>query len=165
MIPAILSLALVAAPKDATVTDLKDGFVRVETKAYILEMPKDWSVTRETPWGARDMTPKEGEGKMGVMTAPPTQASWDELYRTSLYFITRERKGKPTAYRLGKAPQGYETMSFEVLDKDGWADRRYVILKKDDRILALNVNLASKKVEKAWMAHFQRMIDTAKIKD
>jgi hypothetical protein len=38
-------------------------------------------------------------------------------------------------------------------------------LKKEDRILALNVNLASKKVEKAWMAHFQRMIDTAKIKD
>ena len=166
LLTTLLATLGIAAPmaKDASVTDLKDGFIRVETPAYILEMPKDWTVSKETPWGARDMTPASGKGKMGAMTAPPSETTWDQLYRTSLYFITRERKGKPTEYRLGKAKQGYETMSFEVLDDKNWADRRYVILKSGDRILALNVYLPSKEVEKTWIAAFDRMVNTAKIK-
>jgi hypothetical protein len=164
MLLEILATLVMGGPNDAKMIDLKDGFVRVETKAYIFEVPKGWAVSSETPWGARDMTPEKGSGAMGAMTAPPSTQSWDQLYRTSLYFITREKPGKATPYVLGKAPQGYETMSFQVAGTDGFADRRYTILKsKENRILALSVKIPSKDQEKKFMDMFDRMIKSAKI--
>ncbi len=142
-----------------------NSYVVFETDRYSFELPKDWSAGRETPWGARDLTPAEGKGKMGAMTAGPTKASWDELYRTSLFFIKREGEGKETPFRTGKTKLGYECMSFEVVNKDGFADRRYTLLKNTDGFaLALSVKIPSRAAEKEYLATFQHMVDTAKFK-
>lgn len=142
-----------------------EEFVLVDTPKYSFEVPKGWKVGTETPWGARDIEPAKGEGKFGAMTAGPTQASWNDLYRTSLYFIQREKKGEATPFRLGRTKQGYECMSFEVLNADKFADRRYTLLKNDaGNALALSVKIPSPKQEKEFMARFQRMVDTAKLK-
>ena len=100
-------------------------YVLVKTDKYSFEIPRGWTVGEETPWGARDMVPASGNGKLGAMTAGPTKASWDELYRTSLYFIQREEKGKVTPFRTGKTKQGYECMSFEVTQASGFVNRRF----------------------------------------
>lgn len=140
-------------------------YVLVDKPGYSFEVPKGWLVGDETPWGARDMEPKDGGGKLGAMTAGPTQASWDELYRTSLYFIRREAAGEPTPFREGKTKRGYECISFEVKGKDGFFDRRYTLLKDPlGNALALSVKIPSQKEEKVYVAHFQRMVDTALIK-
>lgn len=143
----------------------KTQYVLVDTEKYSFEVPKGWAVGEETPWGARDIEPAEGKGKLGAMTAGPTTASWDELYRTSLYFIQRESKGEATEFRLGKTKQGYECMSFEVLNKDRFADRRYTLLKDSKgNALALSVKIPTKNDEKLYIAMFQRMVDSAKLK-
>ena len=99
------------------------------------------------------------------MTAGPTQAGFDELYKTSLYFIKREGEGKETPYRTGKTKLGYACMSFEVVNQEGFADRRYTLLKNTDGFaLALSVKIPSKAVEKEYVTAFQRMVDTAKFK-
>lgn len=159
------SLALLLLnPKDAEVVDLKDGFIRVKTSAYSLEVPKGWKVSPETPWGARKMVPTEGRGELGAMTAGPTRASWDDLYRTSLYFIQREEQGKPTPYTVSKTAQGYEAASFTVLDKEGFAARRYVLLKdKNGRVLALNVRIPGRQAEPKLVPIFERMVRTARM--
>lgn len=139
---------------------------RIDAPKYSLDVPKGWTVGAETPWGARDIVPSEGKGKLGAMTAGPTDASWKSLYDTSLGFILRERKGKATPFRLGKSKSGYESMSFEVLDADGFADRRYVVLKnKGGNALALSVRIPSRKAEPEYVAAFRRMVDSALIKE
>lgn len=140
-------------------------FVLVDTPKYSFEVPEGWEVGRETPWGARDIAPKGDAGKLGAMTAGPTTASWDELYRTSLYFIMREGEGKATPFRVGKTKGGYESIAFEVTNKAGFADRRYVLL-KDSRgsALALSVKIPDKSVEEKFSLMFKHMVDTAKIK-
>jgi len=144
---------------------LANTFVLFETERYSFEIPKGWVAGRETPWGARDITPTEGKGKLGAMTAGPTQAGFDELYKTSLFFIKREGEGKETPYRVGKTKQGYDCMSFEMIDKDGFADRRYTLLKNTNGFaLALSVKIPGKDREKEYAAAFQRMVDTAKFK-
>ncbi len=141
------------------------SFVLFESDRYSFEVPKGWAVGGETPWGARDIAPQSGEGKLGAMTAGPTRASWDELYRTSLYFIKREGPGKETPYRVGKTKGGYESISFEIVNPDGWADRRYTLLKDDSgNALALSVKIPSKKDERQYRAWFQHMVDTAKLR-
>jgi hypothetical protein len=140
-------------------------FVTFESDRYSFEVPMGWTVGKETPWGARDIVPKGGDGKLGAMTAGPTRASWDELYRTSLFFIKREGKGKETPFRLGKTKQGYESMSFEMINDEGWADRRYTLLKNSvGNALALSVKIPSKNDEKQYTAWFQRMVDSAKLR-
>lgn len=142
-----------------------EEFILVDTPKYSFEAPKGWNVGRETPWGARDIEPAKGEGKLGAMTAGPTQDSWDSLYRTSLYFIQREAKGKATPYREGKTKQGYACIRFEVMDESGFASRRYVLLKDSSgNALALSVKIPSAKEEKKYAAFFERMVDTAKLK-
>lgn len=144
---------------------LSTAYVTFESESYSFEVPKDWIVGKETPWGARDIIPKGGSGKLGAMTAGPTRASWEELYRTSLYFIKREGEGKETPFRTGKTKQGYECMSFEMINKDGWADRRYTLLKNTaGNALALSVKIPSRKDEKVYLEGFQRMVDTAKLR-
>jgi hypothetical protein len=139
--------------------------VVIESPAYSFEVPKGWQAGQITPWGARDILPSAGTGKLGAMTAGPTKASWAELYRTSLYFIQRESAGTPTPFRTGKTKQGYECMSFEVVNPDGFADRRYTLLKNDrGNALALSVKIPTKKDEKTYAAIFQRMVDSAKLK-
>lgn len=153
------------AQSDARVTDLGDGYVRVTAETYSIEVPKGWAVGRETRWGQRDAKPADGSGKLGVMTAGPSRASWDDLYRTSLYFIMREDEGTATKYTLSKTAEGLEAMSFSVLDKDGFAQRRYVLVKNTDgRVLALSVEIPSKAGEKKWASHFDRLVKTARFR-
>ena len=141
------------------------GFTLVDTDKYVIQVPTGWSVGEETPWGARDITPESGPGRMGAMTAGPTADGWDALYKTSLYFIKREEAGVETPYRTGKTKQGYECMSFEVKNEDGFASRRYTLLKDTKgNALALSIKIPSPEKEKSFKAMFQHMVDTAKIK-
>ncbi len=158
-----LAIALVLGPGDAKIVDLKDGFVRVETPSYSLEVPKGWEVSRETSFGQREMT--SNAGKMTAMTAAGGgKQGWEQLYRTSLFFIMREKKGNATPYQISKTKQGYEACSFSILDADGFADRRYVILKNEvQNILALSVKIPERKLEKGLLAQFDRMVRTAKL--
>ncbi|MCB8932296.1 MAG: hypothetical protein M9921_08530 [Fimbriimonadaceae bacterium] len=158
-------LAQGSAPSDAKLVDLKDGHVRVETSAYSVEVPKGWSVTRETPWGARKAYPGGG-GELGVMTAPPSAQSWDDLIRVSHYYILREEGGKPTPHKIVKTKAGLEAATFSVLDANGFASRRYVLVKDPKRgLLALSVKIPPTDSVDAWEKHFQRLVDTARFKD
>jgi len=161
------AVALAAFALDKTVRkELKDGYVRVETPSYTIEVPKAWSVSAETPWGARKLSPDQGKAEMGTMTAGPTRAGWEELLRTSMYFILREEKGKPTPNTISRTSQGYEACSFSVLDEEGFAKRRYVLLKNSDgRVLALNVRIPDRQSEAALAKHFERLVRTARFAD
>lgn len=163
MIASLLILALADVPKDIKVTDLKDGYARVESPKYSIEVPKGWAVTPETPWGDRKI--RSEKGQLGVMTANATGSTWDDLYRTSLFFINREERGTATPYTLGKTAQGYEAMSFSVKDKEGFASRRYVLVKNEAGLaLALSVRILKEEDEKTMQAHFDRMVRSARIK-
>lgn len=159
----LATLMLSQFPKDAKITSLADGYSRVETSSYSIDLPTGWEVSEETRWGQRKANPKGNEGELGIMTAPPGKQTWEELYQTSLYFILRESKGKPTPYRLGKTESGLETASFEVLDATGFAARRYILIRdKSGRLLALSVKVPSKDADKEWTKHFERMTRSAK---
>lgn len=163
MLTSLLFLALSDLPKDVKVVDLKDGYVRASTPKYSVEIPKGWAVTAETPWGDRKMRGEDGQ--LGVMTAGPTTDTWDELYRTSLFFINREERGTATPYTLGKTGQGYESMSFSVKNTEGFASRRYVLVKNDKGLaLALSVRILKQDDEKTMQKHFDRMVQSARIK-
>lgn len=167
---ALASALAVALAQRATseagvsVRDLGDGFVRLDTPAYTLEVPKGWAVSRETSFGQRTM--ESGKSQMTAMTAGgPVEPNWDRLYQTSLYFIRRENPGKPTPYKISKSAQGYEACSFSILDEDGFASARYVILRnKEGRILALSVKIPEKRKERELQRAFDRMIRTAVVK-
>ena len=162
MLPLVPFLTLMQA--DMKKTDLEDGWTRVETAAYTVEIPKGWTLGKETPYGAREVKPSEGKGEMGTMTAGPTDEGWDALVRTSLGFILREKPGKATPYTLSKSKGGYEACSFRVIDLDGFAARRYTLLKAPSKkVLALSVKIPDKASEKAYDAIFKRMVDTARI--
>jgi hypothetical protein len=158
-----IALSMTQIPKDAKVVNLQDGYSRVTTGSYSIELPTGWEVSEETPWGQRKAHPKGADGELGVMTAPPGQQSWDQLYETSLFFIQREAKGKPTPYRLSKTASGLEAASFEVMDDSGFAARRYILIRgKDGRLLALSVRVPSRSADKQWTKHFERLTRTAR---
>ncbi|MFM9872861.1 MAG: hypothetical protein ACKVQS_05275 [Fimbriimonadaceae bacterium] len=160
----ILSIPFGQTTPDAKLIDLADGYVRVEAKTYSMEVPKGWVVEAETRWGQRKIAPSGG-GELGAMTAPPSQQSWDELYDTALYFIMRDEKGTATPYEKVKTKRGYEAASFSVLDKEGFAKRRYMMIKEPTKgLLALSVKIPDQKSEKEWAGHFKRMVDTALFK-
>jgi hypothetical protein len=157
-------LLLMAQASDAKIVNLADGFVRVETAAYSFEVPKGWAVGRETPWGARDLKPASGPGALSAMTAGPSDAGWDQLYQTSLFFIRREAAGKPTPYKVEKTKQGYEACTFSMMDDEGFANRRYVLLKTPSgKVLALSVKIPSRENEKTLQPIFSRFVTSAKI--
>jgi hypothetical protein len=165
MFAAVYLLALGQAtppPPDAKLTPLGDGFVRVESATYTIEVPQGWKVSEETPWGQRKAAPKGG-GELGVMTAPPGRQSWESLYRTSLYFILREDpEGQATPYELVKRKDGLEAAQFSVVNKEGFAYRRFFLLRHPSKgLLALSVRIPDRKNEKQWASSFKRMIDTA----
>ncbi len=153
-------LAAILALAEPTITDLKDGFIRVETKKYTVEVPKGWEVGEETSFGQREFHSDKGE--LGTMTGSAKGATWDRLYNTSLYFIQRREKATPTPYRLGKNKKGYETMSFEMIGKDNKPTSKYVILKNSkEEILALSVRIMPGKSEKELAQAFERLVNTA----
>ncbi|MFQ3586735.1 MAG: hypothetical protein SNJ74_01595 [Fimbriimonadaceae bacterium] len=160
----LLAAAAQTAPADARLTDLGDGFTRVETRAYTIEVPTGWTVGRETSFGQRDIRPASADaGALGVMTAGPTRASWDRLYETSLWFIRRETRGTPTPYEIGRTDQGYEACSFSILDERSRPVARYVLLRSpDERVLALSVKIPTADREKPLQAAFDRMVRTAR---
>ena len=167
----IAALALVpagqATPSDVKLESLSDGFVRVKSSVYSVEVPKAWTVGSQTPWGARSITPaKSSQTELGVMTAGVTHQSWDELYKTSMFFIMRQEKGKATPYRLGKTKSGYESCSFEVANEEGFVKRKYVLLKNaKGAAIALSVIIGDQKQDKEVSANFARMVSSAKIVD
>jgi phosphatidate phosphatase APP1 len=153
-------------PKDASMTDLKDGYVRVNAATYTIEVPKDWKVSEETQWGQRKMAPSKSDGELGVMTAPPGRQSWDSLYRTSLFFIMRESPNdKASPYKLTKREDGLEAAVFSVTNPEGFAYKRYVLLRHPEKgLLALSVRIPDRKSEAAWQKHFDRLVKTATFK-
>lgn len=159
------TMAFGQAPADAKMKDLKDGFVRVETASYTIEVPKGWTVSRETSFGQRTM-----EGNRGTMTAMTAAGGgsqgWERLYRTSLWFISREMPNyKATPYKLSKTSQGYEAASFSMLDDKGFAKARYVLLKAPNgNLLALSVKIPGKSEERELVAQFDRLIRTAVVR-
>lgn len=162
LVTAALLLSSLTFAQDIVVKPLKDGFVIVETPGYSFEVPKGWTVGTETPWGARDINSKDQAGSFGAMTADARTATWDSLYRVSLGFIMREEKGTATEYRKIKTGKGYEAIAFEVAKKDGFASRRYVLLKNTDgRALALSVKIDRKADEANMVKSFDRMVKTA----
>lgn len=168
VLPTLIAFAIghVQAP-DVKITALPDGFVRVTSKDYAVEVPKLWTVGSQTPWGARSITPgKTAETELGVMTAGVTKQSWDQLYQTSLFFIMRQEPGKATPYRLGKTKSGYDSCSFEVANDRGFVKRKYVLLKDaHGAAIALSVIIGDPKQEKQISTYFNRMVENAEIID
>ena len=110
---------------------------------------------------------------MSSMTGPGLgRQSWQQLYETSLYFITRYapngEKMKATPYQLGKSRQDFETCSWTMTDADGLPLQRHVILKHSNgNILALSVKIpssAEKESKERLEAIFQHMVDTAMVR-
>lgn len=166
MIPTALALTLASQQAtDVQKTALPDGFVRVTTDVYSVEVPKAWVVGNQTPWGARTISPeKSKETELGVMTAGITHQSWDQLYQTSLFFILRQEPGKATPYRLGKTKSGYESCSFEVADTSNFIKRKYVLLKDaQGAAIALSVVIGNRQEEKEISTYFDRMVSSARI--
>jgi hypothetical protein len=150
-----------AIAPDSKITDLKDGYVKVTTPQYTIELPKGWSVGNLTPWGARAFTPAGKEGEMGVMTGPGTQ-TWDQIYKISLVFLQRDGKGKPTPYKLSKTKKGVEACTFAMVDDTGFAFERFFMVKDAKKgLLALSVKVPSKSSDAEWTKHFDRLVTTA----
>ena len=80
---------------DAKIVDLRDGFVRVETAAYSIEVPKEWKVSEETRWGQR-----KAKGKLsinGVSLTPPKSVAIGRqaiAYRTQVAVDAIERRSR-----------------------------------------------------------------------
>jgi hypothetical protein len=146
-----------------TSTDLNDGYVRLETASYQVDLPINWKVTPETSFGQRKAKPSSGGGELGMMTAPPSQQSWDRLYETALFYILRGREGKATPYKIVKTKGGYEAASFDVLDKNDQVNQKYVMIKHSEKgLLALSVEFPNQATKKEWSKHFKRMVDSAR---
>lgn len=58
MVPFLITLALgQVQAADVEYAALPDGFVRITSKVYSVEVPKAWTVGSQTPWGARTLAP------------------------------------------------------------------------------------------------------------
>lgn len=151
---------------------------KTETKNYIMETPEGWEVGQETSFGQREIRPDKERGpdrgaSLSSMTGPGLgRQSWQQLYETSLYFITRYapngEKMKATPYKLGKSRQDFETCSWTMTNVDGKPLQRHVILKHSNgNILALSVKIpssAAKESMERLEAIFQHMVDTAMVR-
>ena len=64
-----------------------------------------------------------------------------------------------------KLKSGFEAAQFSVRDADGFASRRYLLIKNPEKgLLALSVRIPGNDAEKQWTKHFARMTSTAKFK-
>jgi hypothetical protein len=150
-----------------------DDYVVVDTPTYKMEVPKGWVVGEETPFGQREILPKESTDNVGMftaMTGPGAgKGSWERLYQTSLFFIRRsyrEKKVVATPFKITKTKQGYEAAAWTMEDENKRPLARYVILKNDKGdILALSVKIPDTKTGKKTMEkHFERMVASATLK-
>ena len=161
----LLSLILPSNPPapDVRIEPLDDGYVRVIAPSYTVEVPEGWEVGRVTPYGSRDFEPADGAGDMNVMTAPPSESTWEDTYRTALYFILRNNPtDEPTAYKVYDHGNGIEAAAFVVKNADGFAYRRFVLLKHPTQgLMALSVRIPSEEDEEAWQKSFERLVETA----
>ena len=151
------------------------SYRKIETKNYVIETPEGWEVGQETSFGQREIRPaKETKADRGAsmssMTGPGLgRQSWQQLYETSLYFITRYapngEKMKATPFTLGKSQQGFETCAWTMTDSDGLPLQRHVILKHSNgNILALAVKIPPAAAKEGLNTIFQHMVDTAVVR-
>ena len=144
-------------------------YVKSANDKYAIEAPEGWEISAETPFGQREIASKQKKsGSMSVMSAAGSGAkSWDELYRTSLYFITRYQKEelKATPYKLGKTKSGLESCSWDMTDRDGKLRSKHVILKETSgKILALSGRFQPETDTKTLESDFRHLVETARIK-
>jgi hypothetical protein len=151
-------------------------FRTMDTAAFTLQVPSGWVVSEETPWGARDIRPEKsgemGGASMSSMTGPGLgRSSWDRLYDTSLYFITRGEKAgalKASPYEVGRSPKGFEMCSWTMSDARGNTVQRHAILKHTNgNILALSAKTppaASAADASKLNGMFRHMLETAVVK-
>ncbi len=165
--------AMTAPPESPAVVPKK--FVTLDTKSYTLESPDGWVVTEETPFGQREIHPKEDAsgakiGAMSAMTGPGLgKQDWEQLYRTSLYYISRSfppAKYDAKPFTLLKTRKGYEACTWTMEEKGTKrVAARYVILKSTSgNILALSVKVPASAEKKVLDAQFQHLVDTAVVK-
>lgn len=167
-------LAAVAATLFAQVPPMPIQYVTVETKPYTLEVPKGWQVGQETSFGQREIEPSETDkmakgAALSAMTGPGLgKQSWEQLYRTSLFFITRSYGTKPvtaTSFQLTKTKQGFEAASWTMVDADKTPLSRYVVLKSPTgNILALSVKIPANAPRARLEEIFEHMVATAVVK-
>ena len=114
------------ASKPACSKEKPIKYHKLETKNYTVELPEGWEAGEETSFGQREIHPPSQKAadsdvnagaSMSTMTGPGLgKQSWDQLYQTSLYFITRfgasSKKMVATPYKLGKSAQGFEACSW-----------------------------------------------------
>lgn len=162
--------------KNEAASERKPASRTVDTRSFTLQIPSGWSISEETPWGSRDIRPDGADSAEGAsmssMTGPGLgRQSWQRLYETSLYFITRydrERKLKATQYTIGKSKLGFETCSWDMKDDEDRVLQRHVILKHENgNILALSVKFpkAVSSADRAKLDRsFRHMLDTAVVK-
>lgn len=150
-------------PKDVQkVEKLPGGYVRVTTAAYSVEVPEDWKVGEETSFGERSFTGDAGARMTAMTAAGAGKQEWERLYKTSLFYIRPGEGEKATPYTVAKTAQGYESASFSVLNKDGFARARYVLLKSPaGALLALSVKVPAREDEAKLIPAFERMVRTA----
>ncbi len=182
-------------------TNAKIAYRTLKTTNYTLEVPEKWEVGEETSFGQREIRPdrermgakgtaergsgadeksgekraiKPQEATFSSMTGPGLgKQSWDQLYQTSLFFITRfvpegTGKMKATPYVLGKTKLGFATCAWAMTDSEGHPLQRHIILKQtNENILALSVKLppgSSKAATERLERIFQHMVDTATVR-
>ena len=164
MLTGLLLLAMQTT--DFQRTELPDGYDRITSATYQIDVPRGWKVSPETNFGQRKAYGPEG-GNLGVMTAPPSNQDWDQLYRTALFFVLREKKGTASPYEVKKVKvangEEREACVFGVKNEAGFEDRRYVMIKHPTQgLLALSVEIPNREVAKDWEKHFQRMVSSAR---
>jgi hypothetical protein len=171
---AIFVTGAIAAPPESPAAAPKK-FVTVDTRSYTLESPEGWIVSEETSFGQREIHPKEDKqgAKIGAMTAMTGaglgKQEWEQLYRTSLYFITRSfppAKYDAKPFTLLKTRKGYDACTWTMEEKGTKrVAARYVILKSaTENILALSVKIPASAEKKVLDAQFQHLVDTAVVK-
>lgn len=164
--------------KGAVTKKMTIPYRKIETKNYQIETPEGWEVGQETSFGQREIRPAketkaDHDASMSSMTGPGLgRQSWQQLYETSLYFITRYppngQKMQATPFKLGKSRQGFETCAWTMTDTEGLPLQRHVILKHSNgNILALSAKIppsATKESKERLEAIFQHMVATAVVR-
>lgn len=158
-------IATLKAPfAKADIVDLQDGFVRVVTDEYQIEIPHGWHVGGQTSFGQRTFKPSQEEiGFLEAMTGSADGETWEALYKTALFYIQKDTAGTPTSYTLSHSAQGYEAISFSMMNGDV-PTAHYVIFKNtEEEILVLSVTVPDRASDTKLAPVFERLVSTAKM--
>jgi len=164
--------------KGAVTKKVTTTYRKIDTKYYMIETPSGWDVGEETSFGQREIRPMKNttvdrNASMSSMTGPGLgKQSWQQLYETSLYFITRyaphTQQMRATPFIIQKSRQGFETCAWTMTTSEGILLQRHIILKHPNgNILALSVKIpqdAAKKSKDQLEEIFQHMVDTAVVR-